>query len=259
MTLSELHDACDYFLIPFNHKTIKCYNLRGLLHEISNIGACNQFEQYLDELILPIMAKAARNGERECHIVVLDSDDDVDWDAEYPPQAGEEYAKVIYNRNFYRFLKYIENREVSKQILKDRGLKKIRLGIEGYPTHIEKVKMRPAGKFESIYSYVQRPFIRMSWEKEENKSRHVDFQCVRSKSITNLSLDGVESNLDSETVARVDLGSANVVPSSNSSSQNDNENAPRDDDAEPAYGAGPPSPRPDNIGGSGGGGAEANE
>ena len=26
----------------------------------------------------------------------------------------------------------------------------------------------------------------MSWEKEENKSRHVDFQCVKSKSITNL-------------------------------------------------------------------------
>ena len=52
----------------------------------------------------------------------------------------------------------------------------------------------------------------MSWEKEEAKSRHVDFQCVRSKSITNLSLDGVESNnLDSETVARVDLGSSNVA------------------------------------------------
>jgi hypothetical protein len=27
----------------------------------------------------------------------------------------------------------------------------------------------------------------MSWEKEEAKSRHVDFQCVKSKSITNLS------------------------------------------------------------------------
>jgi hypothetical protein len=26
----------------------------------------------------------------------------------------------------------------------------------------------------------------MSWEKEEAKSRHVDFQCVTSKSITNL-------------------------------------------------------------------------
>ena len=26
-----------------------------------------------------------------------------------------------------------------------------------------------------------RPFISMSWEKEENRSRHVDFQCVKSK------------------------------------------------------------------------------
>lgn len=32
-----------------------------------------------------------------------------------------------------------------------------------------------------IYNYVQRPFIRMSWEKEEAKSRHVDFQVCVSK------------------------------------------------------------------------------
>ena len=37
-----------------------------------------------------------------------------------------------------------------------------------------------------VYNYVQRPFIHMSWEKEEAKSRHVDFQCVKSKSITNI-------------------------------------------------------------------------
>ena len=40
--------------------------------------------------------------------------------------------------------------------------------------------------FQVIYNYVQRPFIHMSWEKEEAKSRHVDFQCVKSKSVTNL-------------------------------------------------------------------------
>lgn len=28
--------------------------------------------------------------------------------------------------------------------------------------------------------------MHMSWEKEEAKSRHVDFQCVKSKSVTNL-------------------------------------------------------------------------
>ena len=56
----------------------------------------------------------------------------------------------------------------------------------GYPTYKEKVKRRPGGRPEVIYNYVQRPFIRMSWEKEEGKSRHVDFQCVKSKSTTNL-------------------------------------------------------------------------
>ena len=50
----------------------------------------------------------------------------------------------------YRFFKYIENRDVAKQVLKERGLKKIRLGIEGYPTYKEKVKLRPGNKFEGI-------------------------------------------------------------------------------------------------------------
>lgn len=86
----------------------------------------------------------------------------------------------------YRFFKYIENRDVAKQVMKDRGLKKIRLGIEGYPTYKEKVRKRAGGRAEVIYSYVQRPFIHMSWEKEEAKSRHVDFQCLKSKSVTNL-------------------------------------------------------------------------
>lgn len=86
----------------------------------------------------------------------------------------------------YRFFKYIENRDVAKQVMKERGLKKIRLGIEGYPTYKEKIKKRPGGRAEVIYNYVQRPFIHMSWEKEEAKSRHVDFQCVKSKSVTNL-------------------------------------------------------------------------
>jgi BTB/POZ domain-containing protein 10 len=70
--------------------------------------------------------------------------------------------------------------------MKERGLKKIRLGVEGYPTYKEKVRKRPGGRAEVIYNYVQRPFIHMSWEKEEAKSRHVDFQCFKSKSVTNL-------------------------------------------------------------------------
>lgn len=52
----------------------------------------------------------------------------------------------------------------------------------------------------------------MSWEKQEAKSRHVDFQCVRSKSITSL-VDGIISDPQSaDAVAAVAAadGSANA-------------------------------------------------
>ncbi|KAJ8271515.1 hypothetical protein COCON_G00103740 [Conger conger] len=186
ISIPELREACDYLCISFDYSTIKCRDLSALMHELSNDGARRQFEFYLEEMILPLMVASAQSGERECHIVVLTDDDVVDWDEEYPPQMGEEYSQIIYSTKLYRFFKYIENRDVAKSVLKDRGLKKIRLGIEGYPTYKEKVKKRPGGRPEVIYNYVQRPFIRMSWEKEEGKSRHVDFQCVKSKSITNL-------------------------------------------------------------------------
>ncbi|XP_063753920.1 BTB/POZ domain-containing protein 10-like [Eleginops maclovinus] len=186
VSIPELREACDYLCIAFNYSTIKCRDLSALMHELSNDGARHQFECYLEEMVLPLMVASAQSGERECHVVVLTDDDVVDWDEEYPPQMGEEYSQIIYSTKLYRFFKYIENRDVAKSVLKDRGLKKIRLGIEGYPTYKEKVKRRPGGRPEVIYNYVQRPFIRMSWEKEEGKSRHVDFQCVKSKSSTNL-------------------------------------------------------------------------
>lgn len=186
ISIPELREACDYLCISFDYSTIKCRDLSALMHELSNDGARQQFEFYLEEMVLPLMVASAQNGERECHIVVLTDDDVVDWDEEYPPQMGEEYSQIIYSTKLYRFFKYIENRDVAKSVLKERGLKKIRLGIEGYPTYKEKIKKRPGGRPEVIYNYVQRPFIRMSWEKEEGKSRHVDFQCVKSKSITNL-------------------------------------------------------------------------
>uniref|UniRef100_UPI00398F4720 BTB/POZ domain-containing protein 10 isoform X2 n=1 Tax=Pristiophorus japonicus TaxID=55135 RepID=UPI00398F4720 len=186
ISIPELREACDYLCISFDYSTIKCRDLSALMHELSNDGARKQFESYLEEMILPLMVASAQSGDRECHIVVLTDDDVVDWDEEYPPQMGEEYSQIIYSTKLYRFFKYIENRDVAKAVLKERGLKKIRLGIEGYPTYKEKVKKRPGGRPEVIYNYVQRPFIRMSWEKEEGKSRHVDFQCVKSKSITNL-------------------------------------------------------------------------
>lgn len=186
VSVQELREACDYLLVPFDASTVKCQNLRGLLHELSNEGARCQFEVFLEELILPLMVNSAQRGDRECHVVVLLDDDSVDWDEEYPPQMGEEYSQTVNSTAMYRFFKYIENRDVAKQVMKDRGLKKIRLGIEGYPTYKEKIKKRAGGRADVIYNYVQRPFIHMSWEKEEAKSRHVDFQCVKSKSVTNL-------------------------------------------------------------------------
>lgn len=188
VSITEMREACDYLLIPFNSHTIKADNLRGLLHELSNEGARQQFSHFLEDLILPRMVASAEHGERECHIVVLLDDDVVDWDENYPPQMGEDIPQVVYSTQLYRFFKYIENRDVAKQVLKERGLKKIRLGIEGYPTCKEKVRRRPGGKAEVIYSYVQRPFIHMSWEKEEAKSRHVDFACPIVKSKSNPSL-----------------------------------------------------------------------
>lgn len=149
VSVQELREACDYLLVPFDAHTIRCLNLSmffadnqrgnfcnasfpgGLLHELSNEGARCQFEVFLEELILPLMVKSAQRGDRECHIVVLLDDDVVDWDEEYPPQMGEEYSQTVNSTAMYRFFKYIENRDVAKQVLKDRGLKKIRLGIEG--------------------------------------------------------------------------------------------------------------------------------
>ena len=135
---------------------------------------------------------------------------------------GEEYTQTIYSTALYRFFRYVENREVAKLVLRERGLKKVKLGIEGHPTHKEKLKKRPGGKAEvcsmktflsrfvefgdmtfgflfppqAIYNYVQRPFIHMSWEKEEAKSRHVDFQCVKSKSVTNLAEATADPSID---------------------------------------------------------------
>ncbi|KRX94127.1 Dolichyl-diphosphooligosaccharide--protein glycosyltransferase subunit STT3B, partial [Trichinella pseudospiralis] len=195
VSVAELREACDYLLVPFTAENVDCVDLRGLLHELSNEGARERFNVFLNKIILPQMVKSARDGERECHIVVLLDDDIVDWDENYPLQIGEDLPLAVYSSQLYRFFKYIENRDVAKQLLKDRGLKKIRLGIEGYPTCKEKVRRRPDGKAEVVYSYVQRPFIHMSWEKEEAKSRHVDFACPIVKSKSNPSLASAFSDL----------------------------------------------------------------
>ncbi|XP_023335600.1 BTB/POZ domain-containing protein 10 [Eurytemora carolleeae] len=154
-SIAELREACDYFLLPFSATTVKCQNLRGLLHELSNEGAREQFDQFLEDLILPEMVECATRGDRECHIVILLEEDAIDWDEDFPPQMGEEYSQTIKSTSMYRFFKYVENREQAKSVLRERGLKKVKLGIEGYPTHKEKVKKRPGGRAEVfIYIYL---------------------------------------------------------------------------------------------------------
>lgn len=102
--------------------------------------------------------------------------------------------------------------------------------MEGYPTHKEKIKRRfnkaegmwifsiwnvgfnlwKCGRqnyiinnikiennysvFLVIYNYVQRPFVHCSWEKEEARSRHVDFACPIVKSKSNPSLASAASD-----------------------------------------------------------------
>ncbi|KAG9330609.1 hypothetical protein JZ751_023702 [Albula glossodonta] len=236
ISIPELREACDYLCISFDYSTIKCRDLSALMHELSNDGARRQFEFYLEEMVLPLMVASAQGGERECHIVVLTDDDVVDWDEEYPPQMGEEYSQIIYSTKLYRFFKYIENRDVAKSVLKERGLKKIRLGIEGYPTYKEKVKRRPGGRPEVIYNYVQRPFIRMSWEKEEGKSRHVDFQCVKSKSITNLAAAAADIPQDQLVVLHPgpQVDELDILPSHPPPSHSYHSNEPDPDAPSPA-------------------------
>lgn len=233
VSVQELREACDYLLIPFDAQTVRCQNLRGLLHELSNEGARQQFENFLEDLLMPLMLNSAQRGDRECHIVCLLDEDTMDWDLDFPPTThmlGEEYSQTVSSNAMYRFFKYIENREVAKVVLKDRGLKKIRLGIEGWPTYKEKIKKRADGRAEVIYNYVQRPFIHMSWEKEEAKSRHVDFQCVKSKSVTNLAEAASEPTLDQNNIqniieiSRNNLDQADGVPQMNENRVEDIEN-----------------------------------
>jgi len=185
--ISELRETCDYFLIPFKAENVTCENLADLMNELSNLGAKEEFTKLLEELIVPVLVKACKRGDREIRLVVLHDDDVIEWDDDHPPLCEEERYSLytVVSSKLARFSKYIENREVAKIVLKDRGFKKIRLGIEGYPTTKERVKHR-RGKSHVSYNFVQRPFVSLSWEKEEHRSRHVDFQCVKSKSFNQL-------------------------------------------------------------------------
>lgn len=128
------------------------------------------------------MALSASLGERESHIVVLRTEDTVDWDDDFPPRLGEQYAQVVHSTALVRYMKYHENRQIANMVLKRRGMKSIKIGVEGFPTFAEKIRRAADGtKCEVVYNYEQRPFIKLSWEQEDSKSRHVNFQTVRGR------------------------------------------------------------------------------
>ena len=60
--VSEVKQACDYFLIPFNEETVRAENMAALLHELANDGAQTQFSLFLDTTIRPVMVQLARKG-----------------------------------------------------------------------------------------------------------------------------------------------------------------------------------------------------
>eukprot|EP00051_Salpingoeca_urceolata_P006371 m.84288 g.84288 ORF g.84288 m.84288 type:complete len:460 (+) comp14796_c0_seq2:129-1508(+) len=184
-SVRELHEACSFFLVPFTPVSVKCQDVGKFLSVLSDNGAQNQFQQFLEEEIVPAMARNAQAGERDCHLVVLEDGDTIEWDDELPPGLGEQDAQIVRNTSLLRFLKFHENRTIAKRVLRERGLKHIKVGIEGFPTFVEKIRRGPGNvKVEVVYSYEQRPFLRLSWEQEEAKSRHVDFQCVRVRNPT---------------------------------------------------------------------------
>lgn len=60
VSVAELHEACSFFIIPFTHTSVKCENLGHLLQQLSNTGARSQFEEFIEESILPAMARCSQ-------------------------------------------------------------------------------------------------------------------------------------------------------------------------------------------------------
>jgi hypothetical protein len=52
----------------------------------------------------------------------------------------------VHNSSLLRFLYSYENRNIAKRVLKEHGLKKIKIGIEGFPTFAERTKRGATGE-----------------------------------------------------------------------------------------------------------------
>ena len=55
-------------MIPFTSENVKCDNLAELMHELSNQGARDEFNQLLEELVVPTLVRATAKGERELRL-----------------------------------------------------------------------------------------------------------------------------------------------------------------------------------------------
>lgn len=89
-----------------------------------------------------------------------------------PPALTKPVNKVVQHSALCRFLLYAENRVLVRTALGSHGFKKVRAGVE-------RVAVMQRGAADDSSNYEQRPSISFSWEKEESKNRHVDFQFVR--------------------------------------------------------------------------------
>lgn len=53
---------------------------------------------------------------------------------------------MVHDSSLSRFLYSYENRIIAKKLLKEKGLKRIKIGIEGFPTFAERVKRGANGE-----------------------------------------------------------------------------------------------------------------
>lgn len=101
--------------------------MRALLHEIANDGARKHFEDFLESKVMPSIVQRALKGERECNVVILLDNEQIEWNPKLPPPSGEAQSQVIQSTAMHGFFKYLENRDVAKSVLVERGFKKVSL------------------------------------------------------------------------------------------------------------------------------------
>ena len=67
------------------------------------------------------------------------------------------FAEGVYNSELNRYFKYFENRDIAKEILQEKGLKKIRIGVEGRRNTEQCYFMSCANKVHCIVTLFSNP------------------------------------------------------------------------------------------------------